>query len=208
MELSVRYATCILAVLGFVLPQVHAAPPSSGIVGYGSSIDYGSHCQYWIEPVSSGTYKFSLECGQVGRGIKAQGSIRLVADEDTNWTTSWTDKNSLGSVQSVNFNVRDLKQATFRVNMAPSGNADMGSCTTNLVEIDQLIKNAWVNILTCSDISPHLRVRAVLDIPGAINQRTKWLKAPGTVETLPRESWWGKPSAIAEWDIRRDYLPD
>lgn len=202
MELSIRYVSCILAVLGFALPLVHGAPVLTG-----GSILSGSFCEWWVEPVSGDTYKLSLQCNQLGRGVKAQGGVLIDWDSDKHWTTSWTDKNSLGTVHSVDFKTRNLRLAQISVYMGASGNADMGSCTAELVEVEQLIKNAWYSKVTCTDISEHLRVRAVLDIPGAFNQETRWTKVPGTMQTLERESWWGKPSAYAEWDIRRDYLP-
>lgn len=200
MGLSIRYLSCILAILGFVLPLVHGDP-----VWTGSSGEYGSYCPFWVEVVSNGIYKLSMKCDQLGRGVKAHGHVSLEADDSKVWTTSYTDKNSLGTVYSVNFEVRDLRLARMRVYMEASGNPDMGSCTSELVEVEQLIKNAWYSKVTCTDISEHLRVRAVLDIPGAFNQETRWTKVPGTIQTLERESWWGKPSAYAEWDVRREY---
>ncbi|KAK6373988.1 hypothetical protein LTS17_007958 [Exophiala oligosperma] len=150
--------------------------------------DHGSSCTYWTDQEPNGYYRLKIKCDKVGRGLKVAAHY-----------------NNLNQVvQSASYNSdRRVEDLNFQWFFGTSGMPDMGNCNSQLVEVEQIIKNAWYNSMTCTDISPYLKVRAVLDLPGAaINQYSEWIQTPGTVNTLERESWFGKPSAYAQWTVR------
>lgn len=207
MMFSSRFATFVMVLVAAVslhATYVRAAPlasESSTLIARDSLSDHGSSCTYWREQEPNGYWRIYMKCDKIGRGLKVSAGISY-----NSWGifTSSADYNSLGKVvQSPPYNADlPLEQLNFRFTFSASGMPDMGSCDSDLIEVDQTIKNAWYNSMTCTDISPYLKVRAVLDLPGAFDQYSQWIQTPGTVKTLERESWFGQPRAYAEWEAR------
>jgi len=163
--------------------------------------EHGSSCTAWTEEQPNGYWKLKMKCDKVGRGLKVSGYVSYA---QFNFGTQYADNNNLGVVvESTAYNSdASLEKLNFRYAFSTSGNPDMGSCNSELIEIEHTIKNGWYNSMTCTDISPYLKVRAVLDLPGAFNQYSDWISTPRAIQTLERESWFGKPSAYAEWALR------
>lgn len=207
MKLSLGNASYILAIVGFILQAAHGIPlaPSSTIVARDSSQAHGSSCNYWSEQTSNKNWTFKVQCAQIGRGLKVRGVISINTYPFRFTYTPWTDNNNLGTIVSTSFVETDgipFDHVELGLYFSTSGNPDMGTCDSTLVEVEHAIKNGWYNSMTCTDISPYLKVRAVLDIPGAFDQYSAWIQTPQTVQTLEREAWFGKPSAYAEWEVR------
>lgn len=197
----------VVAAITLQAAYVQAAPLTSEsltLVARDSLSDHGSSCTYWREQEPNGYWRLYMKCDKIGRGLQVFAGVSY---NSWRFNTSPVDYNSLGKVvQSVAYNADlPLEQLNFRFYFSPSGMPDMGSCSSDLIEVDQTIKNAWYNSMTCTDISPYLKVRAVLDLPGAFDQYSQWIQTPGTVKTLERESWFGQPRAYAEWATIESY---
>ncbi|KAL6243045.1 hypothetical protein RBB50_010145 [Rhinocladiella similis] len=209
MRLFIRHASYILAIVGLVLQTAHGTPlpRTSTILARDSTQSHGSSCNYWTEETSVGNWVYKVQCDKIGRGLKIRGVVRINTYPIRFTYTAWTDNNNLGAVVSTSFSQVDhisLDNVELGVYFGTSGNPDMGSCDSNLVEVEHAIKNGWYNSMTCTDISPYVKVRAVLDIPGAFDQYSAWIETPQTVQTLEREAWFGRPSAYAEWEVREE----
>lgn len=204
MKLSTPFATFIMTVVAALSLQAthaRAAPLSSAsttLVARDSLSDHGSSCTYWKDQDPSGYWRLKIQCSKIGRGLKVSAGVSY---GEYLFSTQWTDNNSLGQVvQSPPYNSdQPLENLRFQFFFSASGMPDMGTCNSELIEVEQTIKNAWYNSMTCTDISPYLKVRAVLDLPGAFDQFSEYIQAPGTVKTLERESWFGQPRAYAQW---------
>jgi hypothetical protein len=200
-----------MTMTALILQAAHTAPlvsdstnvarDTSATTLAGSLQDHGCSCTYWKDEDSSGKSILKIQCDKIGQGLKVAGYM-IVGQYGI--STAWTDNNSLGRIVSapaISIS-SSLEQLNFRFVFSASGMPDMGSCNSELVEVEHTIKNGWYNSMTCTDISPYLKVRAVLDIPGAFDQYSSWIETPQQVQTLERESWFGKPSAYAEWKAR------
>lgn len=203
---STTFIVTILTALSFHAAHARAAPlslRSSTLAARDILSDHGSSCTAWKEEQPNGYWKLKMKCDKVGRGLKVCGSASYA---QYGFSTQYVDNNRLGVVvESPAYNSDEsLEKLNFRYSFTASGNPDMGSCDSKLIEVEHTIKNGWYNSMTCTDISPYLKVRAVLDLPGAFNQYSEWINNPGTIQTLERESWFGRPEAYAEWKVRND----
>ncbi|KAK5059843.1 hypothetical protein LTR84_009726 [Exophiala bonariae] len=201
---STAFVVTILTTFNLQTTYARATPLSldlSTLAPRDTLSDHGSSCTAWKEEQPNGYFRLKMKCDKIGRGLKVCGSGSYA---NYGFSTDYVDNNNLGVVvQSPAYNSdASLEKLNFRYAFSSSGNSDMGSCDSNLVEVEHTIKNGWYNSMTCTNISPYLKVRAVLDLPGAFNQYSEWINNPGTVQTLERESWFGRPSAYAEWKLR------
>lgn len=142
-----------------------------------------------------------INCDKVGKGLKIRasciyGTTDWFTQTGTTYSTSYRDP-SLPPMISPD------APLNFKLEYQPSGNtADMGTVYAQLVVEEHAIKNDWWTQLTLVDISPYLEVRGVLDLPGAINQYTSRISTPQQINTLSRQSWFGQPTARAEWRVK------
>lgn len=211
MKLSVQFASCLLTASTFLIQAAHAVPVASSPANLVPRDDptqaapkryegHGSSCIYWREDDSDGM-TVKIQCDKIGQGLKAHGSITL---GQYVFHSAWIDNNSLGKVVGTTkvSSSSSLEELRFRIDFDTSGMPDMGHCDSTLIEIEHAIKNGWINSMTCSEISPYVQARAVLDIPGAFNQYSEWISTPGEVSTREREAWFGAPSGYTEWRVK------
>ncbi|KIW12273.1 hypothetical protein PV08_09549 [Exophiala spinifera] len=166
--------------------------------------DHGSICDYWTESEENdGYYRLKARCDYVGRGTKIAFSLTLNNHVFSTEQIGIHDVNKV--IQSPAFGSdKTAQQLKFRTHLSISGGPDMGTCRCKLVD-DTTQNTVWVrqyaNIMTCTDISPYLRVRAVVDFPnGALSFYSPWMTTPGTTETRHVKSL-AKPSVYAEWSL-------
>jgi hypothetical protein len=163
--------------------------------------DHGSSCYWWKVKSSDNKVALKINCDKIGKGLKIRasciyGNTDWFTQTGTTYSTSYRDP-SLPPMISPD------APLGFKLEYQPSGNtADMGTVYAQLVVEEHAIKNDWWTQLTLVDISPYLEVRGVLDLPGAINQYTSWISTPQQINTLSRQSWFGQPTARAEWQVR------
>lgn len=213
MKFSLRFATYI-TISTFILQIAYAAPFASNSTlvarkDFSARLEaHGSSCTYWKDQVAFGQWQYKIQCTKIGRGLKIAA---VVAIDKQRILTGWTDNNSLGRIVKTvpitlppTFDEDGYFGYVFDV-ADTTDSADRGNCICDLVEVEHFIKNGWYSSMTCTDISPYLKVRAVLDIPGAFDQYTDWIETPQTIQTLEREAWFGGASAYEEWRVRSPY---
>ncbi|KIW20271.1 hypothetical protein PV08_00846 [Exophiala spinifera] len=168
---------------------------------------YGSICDYWTTPDQEWIlyYRLHVYCDYVGQGTKIAASVTVNNHVFSTEQIGIKDVNKIYTSPPFKSN-KTADQLNFQTHKSISGGPDMGTCQCQLTKTATRSAfgtpiNDWVNKMTCTKISPYLRVRSVMVREGGHPTYSGYITTPATVQTKKTLDWNDPPVAYPDWSF-------